>query len=177
MNLKSALDTLQKVKKAKVGRLQDIESLRREILAAKEERLQISHMPVAREAALERLENWRASKETAALGRNLLGYFTGPSQATYDVPRVELTSELLEAAVASAAVEIITRNLDEFYADRESISDEVRQDRLDELELQISQLEDIEERMIRLAEDAGTMIMRRPDADPRSVLAFDADLP
>ena len=89
--------------------------------------------------------------------------------------------DLAEAAAAVAARELADRHRDAVEhafakAGADGLTPEARAARLAQIDAQILDAGKSEEIAIRAAEAEGAPILRRADADPRIVLAFDQDL-
>ena len=81
-------------------------------------------------------------------------------------------------AVAPAGVfEFLARGLDAAYAEGPGLTAAERATRLAKADARLLELSLAEEAAVRALEAAGMAVARRPDADPRAVLAADSDLP
>ena len=159
----------------------DIDSVREQIVENRARREEIARLPVTKEAALARLEEWIGSLLTNKRSGvdHLVAAMTAPGQrpapdflrnAADDIARIEWV-------LADRIRDLVGAALGNFYSERQGIDDAERERQLAKLDDDILDLELCEESIIRAAQEAGMKIPRRPDADPRAVLASDQDLP
>jgi hypothetical protein len=166
----------------KLGR--DIDGLRTEVVKLKAERVRIAALPITKQMAIERIEKLCATMRTnknagidrladtmmAAKEGMWNGFLGGVIDAAYD-RRVEW-----------AVAEIVRKGLLEIIESRYAagvtgIDDAKRERELARIDGEILDCDLAEEAMIRAAAAVGITIARRPDADPRAVMARDQDLP
>jgi hypothetical protein len=160
---------------AQVGR--DIDSIREQIEKRKAERQHVAVLPVAKDIALAKLEeivtSARNDKDASIVGVAQALRVPGSVpwiDAIFNTQRIRsLVAESLRTAVAA---EIARAD-----AKQPGITDGDREQQLKAIDEDLLHLELVEESIIRAAEESGMKIPRRPDADPRAVLAPAQDLP
>ena len=96
-------------------------------------------------------------------------------------PRLDRTTEQIAALALAASAEgvadmIRARLAQAYQGQREPMAADEQRTALDRLDGEILSAELPEEAVVRELEQAGFEILRRPDADPKALLAHDAEL-
>lgn len=152
-----------------------IESLRERIDELKAEREEVNAVAIPLEKALDRIDAYFAS--LFRLDSFDIERFTVVGEQ-YRAPRLEDPIRATVMWATANAAENAKRAVRAKYeAGLKWISDEDREDRLRKIDRDILDTEMAEEALIRSGEEAGFRVLRRVDADPVAVLAFDRDLP
>jgi hypothetical protein len=162
----------------------DIDGLREQLDKLKSERDRVAALPVTKAMAIERLDEWvkdlRGNSRAGVDGlvatmmapqkTGWINFLHGSLDAYYNAR--------LEWALADHIREKLAAKIEAAYAGGiTGIEDAERERQLARIDADIADCEAAEETMIRAAQEAGITIARRSDADPRAVLARDADLP
>lgn len=169
----------------------DLEEIREHIVAQKRAASEIAGAPRPVEDAMCEIDTWLDQAATTAvdqlrLGRMLrpgagaaleLPAFRAPGQVVADaLPAVQVVLGLLIATNRAAFSDLVRGQLEDLADGRETLDDDARAERLAAAEAELLRLELAEEGVIRDLEAAGIATARRPDADPRALLAADAAL-
>ncbi len=167
---------LSKARSAQAGVTEAVLSLRNEIATQQLAKAELLRLPVPMHVALDRLQAWVATVK-AVPGTPILRAETfANGSAGWTRPYADF-----DTAVASFILPVILsageRMIAEHYNTISTVADDVAKAKIDHLAWQILDLELAEESIIRRAEAAGFPIRRRPDADPRAVLAYGESLP
>lgn len=156
----SALDSIPAIQ----GRITDAQSALKTLRAAPASR---EEMLSAIDAGLDRYaENARSAFDISTL----LASDSAPRFNPRD-PHVSDIVGLLVLTDRDLIRGLIVDRIDRALANREGIARTERTARIAEAEAALFDLELEEERTVRIAEAAGLAVQRRPDADPRAVLA------
>ncbi|MDP2779841.1 hypothetical protein [Devosia sp.] len=151
-----------------------VELLRRQIQELREQRRTTSLAPVDEAEARRRLDSWVSDMRGQVLEQLSPAMFTAPDYQPRTPPA---NSPITTSAIAVLLGEMYSELIARQYSQVSGITDDERKAALRQIDADILDAEMTEESIIRNAEQAGISIMRRRDADPRAVLAFDADLP
>jgi hypothetical protein len=158
-----------------MSRADPIVAVRTKIVRLKAERRSIATAPIPLDAALTRV---RSAIDRAAGNRRPVSL--RPFMAAGETPGLDLAAELQRDATAALCwllgdrlAALLEHDLRAAYAgpDAAPMPEGGRVQALARLDRDIAAAELEEERLIRLAEDAGVSIERRDDADPAAVLA------
>lgn len=166
-----------------------IEDLRRQLVALHDERAAIEDAPQPVAQAEADLDAWLDEIEASA-GLPVSGFLRGdrsgwpslgvvlrPGQKTPDASAaVEQVFALLIATNRDAVRGMMAGAIADALEGKRPLSAEDRAARLREIDAEADRLERAEEALVRAAEAAGLPILRRGDARPEVVLAFDKDL-
>lgn len=195
--LGNLIKTLSAGRSAVAAAVDGVDLIREQIFAAKKEIDRIASAPQPVEAALAAFDSWAGRVATEAVDAMSVGSLLDPRSARrgFPLPRMALpvgsageavfdygaaTDRLLGLLVAtsmSALRQIIEGQLDDLTFGKETMTEAVRAKKLANAEAELLTHELTEESAIRALENAGVDILRRPDADPRALLAVDASLP
>lgn len=154
-----------------------VEKIRDQLSALRHQRRQIERELPDRTTVFAAIERWENDAEAALAGmvdvRTLLRADGRPAMSS--------RLDLARAASAIAARELADRHRDAVDAEFEKrggngLSSAARSAQLADIDTQIVAAEKAEELAIRAAEADGMAILRRADALPSIVLAFDQDL-
>lgn len=154
-----------------------VEKIRDQLSALRHQRRQVERELPDRTAVFAAIEKWEADAEAVLDGmvdvRTLL--------RADGRPVVSSRLDLARAASAMAVRELADRHRDAVDAEFEKrgangLTATARSARLAEIDAQLLAAEKAEEGAIRAAEADGMAILRRADASPAIVLAFDRDL-
>lgn len=155
-----------------------VEAIRNQILALRQRRRQVEHEPPARALVLSAVDRWQAEAEAELDAMVDIRSLMRPADGR---PAISTRIDMAKSGAALAAASLAERYRDAVEAEfarrrTDGIAPEVRTARLAEIDTEIRAAEKAEEIAIRQAEAVGFAILRRADADPRIVLASDADL-
>lgn len=162
----------------------DVDGLREQLRNLKTERDRIAALPVTKEAALGRLDAWVGGLRSSPMAgiEGLTGAMMVPQQPPY----IDFLHGAVDAffvarlgwAVSESIRPLLAVEIEKAYAGGVAgIDDAERERQLAKIDADIADCEVAEETMLRAAQEAGISIQRRPNADPRVVLARDIDLP
>lgn len=142
----------------------------------------IETAPLPVDEAVAALSGWMDRAATASVDRLNLNYLLQPgrAQSGIDLPPGNAASDLLLGLLLAtnrdAVMNLIAGQLADHAHGRETISADDRPARVAKAQEALLQAELSEEAVCRALEDAGVEVRRRPDADPRAVLAHDEEL-
>lgn len=171
--------------------LGDLEEIRELIAGQRGIISEIIAAPRPVEDAMADLDVWLDQAATTAVDQLRLGgklrpgasaalelpMFRAPGQVVADaLPAVQVVLGLLVAANRPAFSDLIRGQLEDLADGHETLDDDARAERLAAAEAELLRLELAEEGHVRDLEAAGITTARRPDADPRALLASDAAL-
>lgn len=155
----------------------NLQSIREEIGAKKEERARIAALPPDIPHIEKRVDEWLQVQLNDVVG-DLSHEFLFP-EARY---RRNGTPDLIRGFeykvrryLARFVADQVKAECREQLMEMESIAEDVRSHELEKLDSEIAGLEHGEEKIIRQAEAAGLMAPRRKDASPAALLAPDED--
>lgn len=174
----AAVDVKTALEKARAAKDQfgaGIKTIRAYIAKLQTDIAHVLSLPVDEETAQQRFSDWlkgykdnfgwRLDPETFA--RREFGHFPKPSDAEY------LLLYLLDEYMGEA----MSKRISHFYKETSGITGNERAAELGVLRRNLLDAELAEESLIRAAESAGFKVSRRPDADPKAVLAASTMLP
>jgi hypothetical protein len=166
------------------GARADLEALREIVEERRAELARIAAAPVPPAEAMAGFEAWIDRTATAAVDRLRLGELlrdggrTGLALPTRRIisadlgPAVDVLFGLLLATSRERVLALVSGQLADLAAGGEPIALADRPARIAEAEAALLAAEIEEEAAVRALEDAGVAVARRPDADPRAVLAI-----
>ena len=163
---------VSKSRKGTIELSEGLEAVRTKISVLKEDRRSVEAACVSFDVAAGRVDAWTESlsKPLAALARRFM-------QPVCSDPSIVDLPMIMAAAFSDGIRTATLAALYEAYgADVEGLSSEEREAQLAAKREELFKLELAEEAIIRAAEASGLEFLRRADADPRAVLAFDEDL-
>ena len=118
------------------------------------------------------------SRPGAANLIQLMQVLNGGSGAMIGAGAIQRNTFGFMCAVAPAGMfELLSRKLDDAYATGPGVTAAERAALLAKADAHLLEMSLVEEAIIRACEGAGMAVLRRPDADPRAVLAPDSALP
>lgn len=155
-----------------------LDALRDRITILTDERVSVDNWPAPFDDAVASLDAWL---DGIGFGQtvNVAGFTTGSAN---DHPIISdraaglMAIGLLVAASRDRVRAVLVDELRAFYDGRESGSRSEKAAKLRDIDAELLMLEREEERLIREAETAGIAVLRRENASPSIVLAYDADL-
>lgn len=159
--------------------------MREHLSKLKSERARIAGLPITKAAALARLDdlvghlanNRRSGREALVAALMAPGKTISPD-GFLPAPTLPEHNIRLGWLLANGVRELLGPAVEAAYATNETgIDDAERARQLAKIDDHIFDCELAEEAALRAAQEAGIAIPRRPDADPRAVLARDTDLP
>ena len=158
-----------------------IDEIRSRISGLKDSRVQVEQSSISKAEAMDRLDAWLADlREQGRVSTHcLMSRERSMPTIIHDANVSELrrtvdmrgTSATLVFLFHDAVRKTLAAELEALYADEpEAIASSTYGQRLSDLDRDLLALEMEEERLVRYAENAGVVIHRRPDADPRVLL-------
>ena len=156
----------------------EIAALREQITLRLDDRARVETLPRPFEDATQQVDAWLDSLEEAA-NLSISGFTTGAANTWPIISRDNghfKLAGLLAAGCRDGIRQAMLDRLSDWYEDRDAATAEERNRRLVEIDADIDRLCRREEALIREAEAQGQKILRREDAPPAVVLAYDADL-
>lgn len=171
--------------------LGDVEEIRELVAGQKRAISEIAGAPRPVEDAMAELDAWLDQTATAAVDQLRLGgklrpgasavlelpAFRAPGQVVADaLPAVQVVLGLLIATNRAVVSDLIRGQLEDLADGHEALDAQQRAERLAAAKGELLRLELVEEGLVRDLEAAGVATARRPDADPRALLASDAAL-
>jgi hypothetical protein len=180
--MKMLRDKLTPARDAVADLHDQLEAMRDEVAARAAAVAAIEAAPVPVEEAMQGFDEWVARTSTDALDRLNLHHLLAPGRAAsgLDLPGGHAASEillgLLLATGGDAMRTVIAAQLGDLARDRETIPAADRPALKAKAEAALLEAELSEEAVIRAIEGLGVAVRRRPDADPRAVLASDEAL-
>lgn len=156
----------------------EVAALREQIVLRLDERARVEVLPRPLEDAVQQVDAWLDGLEEAA-NLDVGGFTTGAANSWPLIHKDNAHFKLAGLLVAGCREGIrqsMVDRLSDFYEDRDAATLEERNRRLAEIDADIDRLCRREEALVREAEAQGMKIVRREDAPPAAVLAFDADL-
>ncbi len=174
---KSFADLLKRTRSAGSELRDGVESIRKRIRTLSAQKAEIERLPPPFETACARVDELIEYTVGASMSRTPppIRFTEGPK--AYRVPQHVDREDLIAAYLAPQLAEAMKAEVATIYETRPGISDDERAERLRVIDRELLDAELAEESIIRTAEAAGFPIHRRPDADPRAVLAHDKVLP
>lgn len=158
-----------------------IEEVRLAIIVAQDQREQLRRLPVDRQRAEAAIDEGLAMMARKLDVRNIMAGLVRPTSGS---PRLDLghvPEALFAPWLATIAPDALRSfflgQVDDVYADRDDPPEDQRPAMIARLDTQVLGLELTEEALVRQAEASGIPILRRGDADPRTVLAHNDALP
>lgn len=149
----------------------------------------IAAAPQDLEAALSNFDNWMDQAATDAVDRLGIGYALDPAWRGPKLPIIlndghrdaTLATQILLGLIALTGREtlrsVVKGQIEDRMGGQPGMTASTRAKRLAEAEVDVLAAELMEERIVREMEQAGIAVSRRPDADPRALLASDDSLP
>ncbi len=187
--LSNILTTLTK-SRAATANLHDLLDQSREATAEAKARLAaIETAPQDADAALASFDLWLDRAATEAVDRLNLGYAMAPGWAGPELPVLHNgghrdatpATEILLGLVALIGRDqlrgVVRGQIEDRLGGELGMTESTRAKKSAEATADILQAELMEERIVREMEAAGVAVYRRPDADPRALLASDGSLP
>lgn len=171
-----------------------LDALREATAEARDRLAEIEGAPVPAEEALTALSAWIDAKATSAVDGLSLEHLLQPHRAAQGIalpvlppfgqnavhdtrPAVDALFGLLLAANRETLLAVFEGQLRDLAQGRETIPTAERADRIEQARADLLAAELAEEAACRALERAGLVVHRRPDADPRALLADDSCLP
>ncbi|TBY93587.1 hypothetical protein E0H35_25680 [Rhizobium leguminosarum bv. viciae] len=151
-----------------------ITSIRDHIRALKQQRAEVTLLPVTKEAALQRIDIFIRHLTIDAM--SIYPQATQFARPDYRQPGINVAM-LLAAQLGPRMADTLKADVERLYEQRPGITEEERVMRIREFDRKLLDAELTEESMIRAAETGGFPVLRRRDADPLAVLAHDKVLP
>lgn len=157
----------------------ELETTRDEVAARSAAIEAIETAPLPVEEALDAFSGWMDRAATGAVDRLNLGYLLQPGRASsgLDLPPggsgADVLLGLMLATSRDAVMNLIKGQLADHCHLRETIAAADRPARIAKAQAALLEAELAEEAICRALEGAGVEVRRRPDADPRAVLAAD----
>ncbi|MEH7848467.1 hypothetical protein [Rhizobium laguerreae] len=155
--------------------LDEIEKIRASIddLAAK--RSEIEMLPPPKNVALERLDNWIDGLSLGYQVEDAARKFLAPTGR--DIPNIVGSDcgRFLMRFVAPVIREEYAAEIERLYQNKPGFTEQERAKAIAGIDDEIFDLELAEERLVRLCEERGHYIARRPTANPMIVLAADEE--
>ncbi|MGO4909526.1 hypothetical protein ACEN2J_14470 [Pseudorhodobacter sp. W20_MBD10_FR17] len=181
--------SLTKTKAAAMG-LHDLLDQSREATAEAKARLEaIEAAPQDLEAALANFDDWLDRAATSAVDRLGVGYALDPAWRGPELPiqhtgagrdatnAVEILLGLVALIGSETLRKVVKGQLEDRLGGETGMTASTRVKRAAEAQAEILQAELVEEKIVRTMEAAGVTVSRRPDADPRALLASSDSLP
>lgn len=158
-----------------------IDEIRRRVSDINEDRVKVEQSSVSKAEAMARLDDWlgdlreRGRVETRCLMSR--ERFTPTIVHDANISEARRTVDMRDTSAAlvflfhDSVRKTLAAELDALYADEsDAVASSAYDKRLSDLDRDLLALEMEEERLIRYAENAGVIIHRRVDADPRVLL-------
>ncbi|EGJ21214.1 hypothetical protein RSWS8N_04010 [Cereibacter sphaeroides WS8N] len=187
------LSALRGQREAAVGALDALESVRAQIDDARTEIRRIASAPQPLEDAMAAFDRWADQQVVDAIDGLPTGRLLDPIEArrglTREAVRVDgmtllapeidaVRGVLLASPTVRAEIRaVVEGQLRDRLQGKEAMNPDTRAKKLTRAQADLLALELAEEAAIRAMERAGLPALRRPDADPRALLASDTSLP
>lgn len=166
--------SVSKSKRAATDLFEGLEDIRTKIVLTLQELSVIERAPVSMSIATDRVDIWLASLRNEDALKLFVQRFMFPAyRAPTPTDALEFMMGILSQMARGETLKLLTSNYGETL---KGLSDADRKTRFDKTAADLLALELSEEAIIRNAEQLGLDVLRRPDADPRAVLATAEEL-
>lgn len=151
-----------------------LEEIRTKVILASNDMSDIERAPVSLAIATERVDRWLEGLHDNELLKGFVQRFMFPS---FNAPTPAEALDFMMGILSQMARGEMLKVLTSCYGENlNGLSDDDRKSRIIKKSAELLALELSEEAVIRNAEELGLDVLRRPEADPRAVLAVKEDL-
>lgn len=165
--------SVSKSKRAGADLFEGLEDIRLKIALARATISELERAPVALSIASDRIDTWLAALHNDDALKIFVRRFVFP---TYRAPQPAEALDFIMGVLSQMARGEMLKLLTAIYGEAEGLFDADRKSSIDAKAAELLSLELAEEAIIRNAETLGLELQRRPDADPRAVLARQENL-